>query len=553
MASFGLYNLINYRNYFLVTLIFSSGAGLIAGWFLIRYTKNGKIVYRINSFIFSLLILYMLLMGGEGGSKILWMYTFPLISFFLFGKNEGIFWSITVLLIAIILFWNPSGWPIVFDYPKQFEIRFVITYFIVSVVTYWFEYFRYHYRINSDLKTMSLQQEIVEREKAEKEKINAQKIASEQKKLALVGQVAGKMAHDFNNILGIVMGNAELTLQGCKDVDTKKTLELILEQTLRGRNLTRNLVAFAKSQEPKQEFFKIDDKIDSVINLLKQDLVEIELIKEDGKNMPELLADSSMIEHALVNLFQNSIHALSKVENPKIIIRTYCLRKNIYFEIEDNGCGIPSEWLGRIYEPSFTLKGSKDTLKLYKVGIKGTGYGMANVKKYIEQHKGDIFVESEFRTGTKITVKLPFIKKELTSEEKIEIKKSKLQSGKHILLVEDEKDISDVQSSILTNEPCNHEVDIATSGQVAIDLFVKNKYDFISLDYMLEGNTNGMDVYTHIRQTDKAIPILFISGNIEFLESIQDLKQKDPNIDHLSKPCMNKDYITSINDLFERT
>ena len=72
------------------------------------------------------------------------------------------------------------------------------------------------------------------------------------------------------------------------------------------------------------------------------------------------------------------------------------------------------------------------------------------------------------------------------------------------------------------------------------------------MDYVLPGKVNGMDVYNHIRITDKTIPILFVSGNIEFLESIKRLKSKDSNIDHLSKPCKNKDYINGINKLLER-
>lgn len=395
--------------------------------------------------------------------------------------------------------------------------------------------------------------DITELKQAQEEKIKAQKIAGEQKKLALVGQVAGKMAHDFNNILGIIMGNTELSLMDCKDAEMKKTLELIFEQTIRGKNLTRNLVAFAKDQEPKQEFFRISEKIDLVVNLLKKDLQGIELIKEDKSGVPDLLADSGMIEHALINLVQNSIHAVSMSEYPKIIIKTYCLNDKICFEIEDNGCGIPKENLKNIYDPSFTLKGTKDITGSYGRGIKGTGYGMANVKKYIEQHKGNISVESEFNSGTKFTISLPVIKKELTSEEKVEIQKEKICFNKSILLVEDEPAISGVQYRILSQEPCNHKVDIANDGQVAMDLFNRNQYDFISLDYVLPGKINGMDVYNHIRTTDKTIPILFISGNIEFLESIKKLKQKDANIDHLSKPCQNKDYITGINKLLART
>ena len=395
--------------------------------------------------------------------------------------------------------------------------------------------------------------DITQLKQAEEEKINAQKIAGEQKKLALVGQIAGKMAHDFNNILGIIMGNAELALLDCLDIETKETLALILEQTFRGKNLTKNLVAFARDQEPKQEFFRINEKIDLVLSLLKKDLTGIELVKEDKPGVPDLLADPGMIEHALVNLIQNSIHATSRVEHPKIILHTYCLDDNICLEIQDNGCGIPKEHLEKIYEPSFTLKGSKDVTGSYESGIKGTGYGMSNVKKYIKQHKGTIRIESEMGSGSKFTIHLPVIKKELTRQEKTAIQKEKPYFDKSILLVEDEQAISGVQYRILSQEPCNHRVDIANDGLVALDLFSRNKYDLISLDYILPGKITGMDVYTHIRKTDKTIPILFISGNIEFLESIKELKQKDAHIEHLSKPCQNKEYINGINRLFNKT
>jgi len=90
------------------------------------------------------------------------------------------------------------------------------------------------------------------------------------------------------------------------------------------------------------------------------------------------------------------------------------------------------------------------------------------------------------------------------------------------------------------------------NGKMALDLLERNTYDLVSLDYMLSGNISGMDVYEHIRKTDKEIPVLFISGNIEFLESIRDLKRKDPHVEHLSKPCRNKDYVNRINDLFRQ-
>ena len=392
--------------------------------------------------------------------------------------------------------------------------------------------------------------DITDIKQAEKEKIEAQRAATEHENYALVGRIAGKMAHDFNNILGIIMGVSELSMMDCRDENISKNLELILNQTIRGRNLTKNLVAFAKPQDPKQEFFNIIEKIDLVLNLMERDLESIEVKLDHGSDMPEVLADPGMIEHALVNFLQNSIHAVSKTKHPRIIIRTYYHDKNIYFEIEDNGCGIPEEYLKNIYEPAFTLKGSKDATGAYKTGIKGTGYGMSNIKKYIEQHNGKIRVESVVDSGTKFTVSLPVIEKGLTWEEKIDIQNEKACSGKYILLVEDEQAIADVQYRILTQDPCNHKVDTAHDGWAAMDLSDRNDYDLISLDYILPGNINGMDVYHHVRKKNKMVPILFVSGNIEFLESIKELKQKDIYIDHLSKPCKNIDYVNGINKIF---
>lgn len=398
---------------------------------------------------------------------------------------------------------------------------------------------------------LGIARDISERKQAEKEKIKAQKVAAEHKELALVGKIAGKMAHDFNNILGAIMGNTELSILNCKDQMVKKKLDLILDQTLRGRNLTRNLVAFAKSQEPKQEFFKLNDTIELVLNLMVKDLENVKITRAVDPDIPELLADPGMIEHALVNLIQNSIHATSKTQNPEITVRTYHQGQRIWLEIEDNGCGIPNEHIENIYTPSFTLKGSNDVNGSYQSGIKGTGYGMSNVKKYINQHKGTIKVDSETGIGTKFAISLPVIKRTLTQDEKIEIEKEIIHTGKKILLVEDEIAISEVQSCLLSSEPLNHKVDTAHNGQMATDLFLKNQYNIVSLDYVLPGDMNGMDVYHFIRQRDPVIPILFISGNIEFLESIEELRKKDQHVDHLSKPCQNKDYISSMNRLLD--
>ncbi len=398
-------------------------------------------------------------------------------------------------------------------------------------------------------RIVCVSEDITELKQANQQREEALSIAAEAKKMALVGQVAGKMAHDFNNILSIIMGNAEMSLLDCTDTIARQTLELIFDQTIRGKNLTNNLVAFAKDQEPKQEYFPINQKIELVLSLLKKDLEGIDVICEYGNRIPDILADPGMTEHALVNILQNAIHAISLTETPEIIIKTFHENDNIFIEIKDNGCGIPQEYIEKIYDPSFTLKGGRDKDRSYKKGIKGTGYGLANTKKYIERHNGTFSIESVFQNHTIATIILPVIKMELTKNEKLNISREKKYSDKHILLVEDEQAISNVQYRILTSDPCCHKVDIADKGQDAIELFNRNAYNFVSLDYILSDSINGMDVYRHIRNKNKTIPILFVSGNIEFLESITELMKKDAYVSHVSKPCKNIDYINNINKL----
>jgi len=394
--------------------------------------------------------------------------------------------------------------------------------------------------------------DMTEQKNIEKERIRAEHRAIEQEKHALVGRIAGKISHDFNNILGVIMGHSELAFMSCMEEETKKDLELIHGQTLRGRNLTRNLIAFARDQEPRQEYIKINEKIELVVNLMKKEMEGITLLKEFGRKLPDILADPGMMEHAMVNLLQNAVHALGTEAKPTICLRTYASEGQVCFEMEDNGCGIPKEHLDVIFDTSFTLKGGRDMAGSYGKEIKGTGYGLSNVKKYIDQHRGSIRVRSEFGAGTCFTICLPVIEKNLTEYEKENIRKSKPQTGKHILIVEDEPAIFDVQQRILTGDPCCHRVDIAQNGRTALDLLDQNHYDLISLDYILPGKITGMDIYRHIRETNQTLPILFISGNIEFLESVKELKSNDARVDHLSKPCRNQEYIERINCLLER-
>jgi PAS domain S-box-containing protein len=385
--------------------------------------------------------------------------------------------------------------------------------------------------------------DLAERKKAEA----ASLYAAEQAKYALVGQVAGKMAHDFNNILGAIMGNAELSLMDCKDKETEENLNIILDQTKRGHILTQNLVAFARDQAPQPGCFNINRRIDLTICMLKKDLDHIDVATTFDEDLPDMLADEGMIEQSLVNMVQNAIHALSLTSDPKLAIATRMNKGMIEIVISDNGCGIPEKSQPDIYTPSFTLKGSKDVAGVYASGIKGSGYGMANVKKYVDKHSGRLSFTSHPGKGTTFILSIPVPAETSCTETPDAAPSSPLGvTGKQILVVEDESAISSVFQKILTHPPFSNSVTIADTGRKAMDAFDASAFDLISLDYMLPGKTNGLDVYHHIRSTDKEIPVVFVSGNMEFIASIQEMTQNDPYLEHLSKPCDNTTYATVI-------
>lgn len=118
----------------------------------------------------------MLIVGGEGGSKILWIYTYPLIAFFLFGKKEGLFWSVVIFILALVLLFIPFDFVTVYPYFKEFKTHFLATYMLVSTIAYLFEHFRAKYKseIEEQNKTLTrekgqLRQEMEIREQLEKE------------------------------------------------------------------------------------------------------------------------------------------------------------------------------------------------------------------------------------------------------------------------------------------------------------------------------------------------------------------------------------------------
>ncbi|MFH2092783.1 MAG: ATP-binding protein [Pseudomonadota bacterium] len=387
----------------------------------------------------------------------------------------------------------------------------------------------------------------------EKEQQQAQHEFEQQKaeneKNLMVSQIAGKLAHDFNNILSVVMGLSQLALIESPSHEMTKYLNDIFLQSRKGSELTRNLITFVNDREPFFSFLKIDEIIDHILCPLDKQLATIKTIIEIQSDLPRLFADMEMVQITLTNLICNAVHALGRCPNPCLEIRVFSQDQSICFQIKDNGCGIPDHALEKIVDPSYSLKGGRDKTCSYQSHIRGSGYGLSIVKKLMEKHHGSLSFDSKFGSGARFTISFPMVLETLIHQGMNESENYEIVRKKRILLVEDELLISQMQSKILSEKPFEHIVEIADNGEIAMNLLAQNTYDLVSLDYMLPGSLNGIDVYQYIRKENCNCPVLFVSGNIEFIESVQTLKNNDRHVAHLSKPCGNYEYAKTINHL----
>lgn len=384
----------------------------------------------------------------------------------------------------------------------------------------------------------------------EREIENLKKKVHKYKAEALIGKVAGKMAHDFNNIMGIVMGVSQLLIAENLPPDMKHYVQAIKDTCMRGKDVTRNLMFFAKDQEPKLAIFNLRHLIDTEIMSLKETLDDTDVNVNLSEDVDSVIGDVHLISCAVSQLMKNAIQATAKTTDPSIYIEAKKENGKVRITITDNGCGIPVAHHDDIFEPSFTLKGSQDHLQCYTENIKGSGYGLANVKKCVDLHKGEITFRSDLYKGSTFTIEFPDIEVAPDNMHFDNLNDFASATGKTILVVEDEIHFADVLCKTLSNSRNN--VDHVTDGKTALEYIASRKYDAVSLDFMLP-DMNGIEIYKKIREIDPHVPIIFVSGNFEFLESMIDLKRKDPRVGHLAKPFDNLEYVSAMNNWMLKT
>jgi two-component system cell cycle sensor histidine kinase/response regulator CckA len=360
-------------------------------------------------------------------------------------------------------------------------------------------------------------------------------------KMQVVGQLAGGVAHDFNNILTAIIGHCDLMLMrhtpGDIDYDD---IQQIKSNSNRAAGLTRQLLAFSRQQTLRPQVLQLPGVVSEVSHLLKRLLGEtVELVVKHGRSLGSIRADPGQLEQVIINLAVNARDAMAAKGGGTLTIQTYSVKADQVAElgsdilpiadysalsVTDTGTGIAPGVLGKIFEPFFTTK---------EVG-KGTGLGLSTVYGIVKQSGGFIFAESKVGEGARFVIYLPVHREEAVpgrSRKSEKAKKDELWGSGTVLLVEDEPMVRTVAERALTRH--GYTVITADNGEEALDILGRgDPVDLLISDVVMP----GMDGPTMVREARKTRPdlkILFMSGYAEEqLRKSLDIE----NVNFLPKP-----------------
>ncbi|MFH2067392.1 MAG: PAS domain S-box protein [Pseudomonadota bacterium] len=357
--------------------------------------------------------------------------------------------------------------------------------------------------------------DITARKQIEKEKqeLHAQLLQSQ--KMESIGRLAGGVAHDFNNMLMVIIGNAEMTLEEI-DLSTPAYAQLqeIYTSAQRSAELTRHLLAFAQKQTISPKILDLNKTISGMAGTLQRLIGEdIQLIWKPGIDLLSLKMDPSQIDQIMVNLAVNARDAIAGVgtltiETRNIVLDEVCCMPHeeripgeyVMLSISDTGCGMEKKILGHLFEPFFTTK---------ELG-KGTGLGLATIYGIVKQNKGYIDVDSDLGRGTTFKICFPGIPAENRTESR-DIREKPASGTETVLLVEDEPSILKLGKAIL--ERYGYTVLAAQTPAEALDLAGRH-HDTIQLlitDVVMP-QMHGRDLQQKIAAFCPAIKTIFMSG-----------------------------------------
>ncbi len=364
-------------------------------------------------------------------------------------------------------------------------------------------------------KVIHIATDITDRKRMEEEReaLRAQLVQAQ--KMEAVGTLAGGLAHDFNNILQVTLGYAELLLMDKAFPDAYRThIRMISESSKRGSDLAKRLLVFSRKTKVELRPLDLNECISETRKILERTIpkmVSIELFLEDA--LPSIMADPTELEQVLVNLAINARDAMPDggrltFETRRILLDEEYARTHydctpgqyVLLMVSDTGVGMDKATLNRIYEPFFTTKESG----------KGTGLGLSVVYGIVKQHGARIGCYSELGKGT--TFKIYFPLADAPVEEAMSEEGPVVGGTETILLVDDEPAVRDLGRRLLSN--AGYEVLLATNGREALDIYRAHRdtIALVILDLIMP-EMGGKQCMRELLAINESLKIMITSGH----------------------------------------
>jgi len=373
---------------------------------------------------------------------------------------------------------------------------------------------------------------------------------SHEQKMEVIGQMAGDVAHDFNNILTAIIGYASI-LQAEANDHQKGYVEQILRSAENASHLTQGLLSLSRKQLLKAKPTNLNDSMKSIEKLLSRIIGEGRELKTFFTRDPlTVFADEAQLEQVFINLATNARDAmpdggtLTIATEPVDLDLQFCEvhgygmpGKYALISVTDTGIGMDEKKRERIFEPFFTTKD----------GGKGIGLGLSVVYGIIKQHHGYINVRSQSGKGSTFTLYLPLIS--TVEEEKRPTRSSALPQGTGtILLAEDDTDVRNLSRWAL--EEFGYDVIEASDGLDAIRKFTENrdKIQLLLIDVVMP-HKNGAEVFDEIRKLKPEVKVLFMSGYPAELLRKEDVLQAGSHF--IAKPVSPRNLLKEVTRALE--
>jgi two-component system cell cycle sensor histidine kinase/response regulator CckA len=403
---------------------------------------------------------------------------------------------------------------------------------------------------------LALTRDISARKRAQAEREGLQAQILQAQKMEAVGRLAGGVAHDFNNMLGVILGNAELALARIDSADlVGEELQAIREAALRSADLTRQLLAFARKQPISPRLLDLNETVSGTLKMLRRIMgEEIDVVWRPGAGVGVVRMDPSQIDQVLANLCVNARDAIDDVGTVTIetthlwVDEIRCARhpgavpgEHAVLSVADSGCGMGDEVLDRLFEPFFTTK---------EMG-KGTGLGLATVRGIVEQNRGFIEVESQPGAGATFRIYLPAaaaIPRATPTPVAVAVR-APGQGHERILLVEDEERNRTAMARLL--ELLGYRVMTAGSPGEAMRLAqgLSQPVDLLVTDVIMP-EMNGRQLARQLAVVFPSMKCLFVSGYAADIVSEHGVL--DRGVHFLQKPFSREELAGKVKEVLGR-